>query len=45
VSHTFYLYPTGNVGYVYYIGIRFNTSCAFLSGIVDNYPPSSNCFT
>jgi hypothetical protein len=23
VHHAFYLYPTGNVGYDYYIGIRF----------------------
>jgi hypothetical protein len=23
VPHAFYLYPTGNVGYGYYIGVRF----------------------
>jgi hypothetical protein len=32
VPHAFYLYPTGNAGYGYYIGIRFgDTTNAFFS--------------
>jgi hypothetical protein len=50
VPHAFYLYPGGNVGYDYYIGVRFGDMAnAFflllLPRMVDNYPPPSNCFT
>jgi hypothetical protein len=50
VPHAFYLHPTGNAGYGYYIEIRFgDTTNAFfpllLPRMVENCTPPSDCFT
>jgi hypothetical protein len=50
VPHVFYLHPTGNAGYGYYIRISFGdmTNVFFLPllllRLVDNYPPPLDSF-